>query len=504
MSSNKRSDAWNHFTETEVNTKAKCVYCNQLVSVSKNSTGNLLRHLKKHPISTKRSQTEVLTHELPNKRDKKELEQQGLPNAAPIFPNTYDTNQAAPSSGQTSQVRGTLASYLIKPLSSKKNKEIDKQLVAMITKEYHPFSIVEDPEFKKLVNVLCPSYQLPTRKTLTQSLITGHYNLVHEIVMRRLERAFAVCITVDGWTSRNNDTFYAMTAHYIVEEPNSVKLSSDLLGCVPSTERSTADNICKKVRNMLSEWQIENKTTVIVSDNAANMIASIRLGGWRHWGCFAHCLNLVVQSGLKDINHITKKKKSTVSFFRRSSYASCQLKATQEKMQLPVLKLKTDVPTRWNSTFLMMQRILSTKVAVVATLAIIGNKFQAPSDGDENEIIPMTNHDWQIAEESINVLEIFDIITNVISAEKKVTASAVMIFYKQITKHLVAIVDNNIILPETKKLAETLLNLSRKRFESVEDNELIAQCTILDPRFKKYGFVSEAKYQKHLRAIHIP
>lgn len=68
----------------------------------------------------------------------------------------------------------------------------------MITKEYHPFNLAEDPEFKKLIHLLCPSCQLPTRKTLTSSLIPAQYNMVREGVQRRLERAFAVCITIDG------------------------------------------------------------------------------------------------------------------------------------------------------------------------------------------------------------------------------------------------------------------------------------------------------------------
>lgn len=99
-----------------------------------------------------------------------------------------DVSAPEPSTTDTNSINQmTVTSFLIKPLTNKKSKEIDKQLVTMITKEYHPFSLVEDPEFKKLVHLLCPSYKLPTRKTLTTSLISAQYNIVREAVKQRLE-----------------------------------------------------------------------------------------------------------------------------------------------------------------------------------------------------------------------------------------------------------------------------------------------------------------------------
>lgn len=38
--------------------------------------------------------------------------------------------------------------------------------------------------------------------------------------------------------------------------------------------------------------------------------------------------------------------------------------------------------------------------------------------------------------------------------------------------------------------------LIKKRFEEIEDNEIISQAAILDPRIKKYGFKNENKLNK--------
>jgi hypothetical protein len=62
-----------------------------------------------------------------------------------------------------------------------KAKMIDEQLVMMIVKEYHPFSIVEDKEFRKLIN-MCPSYSIPSIKTVTQNLLPQMYEMTLECV----------------------------------------------------------------------------------------------------------------------------------------------------------------------------------------------------------------------------------------------------------------------------------------------------------------------------------
>lgn len=84
---------------------------------------------------------------------------------------------------------------------------IDQQLLKMIVKEYHPFSVVEDVEFRNLIKMLCPNYSIPSRKTVTQSLMPQLFNMTVECVKDTLNNVSAVCLTTDGWTSRNNQSF---------------------------------------------------------------------------------------------------------------------------------------------------------------------------------------------------------------------------------------------------------------------------------------------------------
>jgi hypothetical protein len=53
------------------------------------------------------------------------------------------------------------------------------------------------------------------------------------------------------------------------------------------------------LKEQVNKWGLDNKITMIVSDNAANIVAAVRLCQWRHFSCFAHSINLIVQSGLE-------------------------------------------------------------------------------------------------------------------------------------------------------------------------------------------------------------
>ncbi|KAJ8969216.1 hypothetical protein NQ317_015266 [Molorchus minor] len=171
----------------------------------------------------------------------------------------------------------------------------------------------------------------------------------------------------------------SITAHYI---NNNWTLSSHLLECVKYRESHTGENLSKLLKDSAQEWGIENNITAITTDNASNIVKAIKLCNWRHIPCFAHTINLIVQSGINCLkNNILCKVKSIVEYFKRSSSALNRLREMQEQMKLPNLKLKQDVPTRWNFTYEMLKRILEIKEAVVATLALV-NRFDRCEDND--------------------------------------------------------------------------------------------------------------------------
>lgn len=92
-------------------------------------------------------------------------------------------------------------------------------------------------------------------------------------------------------------------------------------------------------------------------------------------------------------------------------------------------------------------------------------------------------------EQLVDVLDIFKDITDEISAEKTVTSSKNFFFVKAMYFHLKLLSTKPNFPNELKSVVAEMLNQFYKRFDDIENNNLLAEATILDPRFKE-----ESKY----------
>lgn len=52
-------------------------------------------------------------------------------------------------------------------------------MLQLFTHDYQPFSIVEDKGFVNLIHDLNPSYKLPNRKTITNTMIPVEYDMFY-------------------------------------------------------------------------------------------------------------------------------------------------------------------------------------------------------------------------------------------------------------------------------------------------------------------------------------
>ncbi|XP_063374138.1 uncharacterized protein LOC134661855 [Cydia amplana] len=230
--------------------------------------------------------------------------------------------------------------HSMRPLGPRRAEKIDEQLIKMVAKGHHPFSLVEEQEFKTFVSMLCPGYSLPTRKTLSESLLPKMYKREMDKAKAKVEAGQAICLTTDGWMSDNNESFIAVTAHYIGAD---TKLESTMLGCVEYAERHTAANLAQFLKDITREWNFENKITAVASDNAANITAAIKAADWAP--------NTVLRSHIKFLRskctgrngrETTARVKQIVEYFKRSSQALAKLKEIQKQLDVPLLKLKQD------------------------------------------------------------------------------------------------------------------------------------------------------------------
>lgn len=225
-----------------------------------------------------------------------------------------------------------------------------------------------------LVNGLDPRYELPSRQKIMRDMLPQAYEEVKSKLMKTLEKGKNIAVTTDIWTSRQTQAYICVTGHLITSD---WELKSFILETVQLTQDHTAETICSELERVADEWQIRNKISILVSDNASNMIAAARLTKWYYLPCFAHTLNLVVSSSLnknESLSAIRKKVKNIVTYFHCSVKASDKLKEIQEQNKLPEQKLIQDIDTRWNSTYFMFARYIEQHDAITTVLCLLGRK----------------------------------------------------------------------------------------------------------------------------------
>ena len=85
------------------------------------------------------------------------------------------------------------------PCSTDRQEKITELLLAMITRDLQPISIVEDKGFCDLVSFLEPGYKMPCRKTVKQLLTAKHEKAQEHLKHKVQSEASSVCFTTDIW-----------------------------------------------------------------------------------------------------------------------------------------------------------------------------------------------------------------------------------------------------------------------------------------------------------------
>ncbi|XP_042984743.1 zinc finger BED domain-containing protein RICESLEEPER 3-like [Carya illinoinensis] len=98
----------------------------------------------------------------------------------------------------------------------------------------------------------------------------------------------------------------------------------------------------------LKDWGIQKRNTSMKAD-------VIRNHEFIHVRCCAHILNLIVSEGLKEVDDSIIRVRNIVRYVRASPQRLSKFKAIASQLGISCSKtLCLDVPTRWNSTYLML------------------------------------------------------------------------------------------------------------------------------------------------------
>ena len=162
--------------------------------------------------------------------------------------------------------------------------------------------------------------------------------------------------------------------------------------------------------------------------------------------------------------------------FKHSTIAYHKLDQIRDRLDINKHKLQQDEPTRWNSTLYMLQTIYEQKTALAAYAT------------EHGSITMLSPNQIELTRKLIAALEPVEEITKMVSTDTasiSVLIPLVKILKKALSKH-----DDDSGI-QTMKL-EMLTSLER-RFDDIEESQLLLMATCLDPRFKDKFFSSEGK-----------
>ena len=450
----KTSPIWDYFTIGEDNKFAKCSSCELLVSRGGKTaktfgTTNLSVHLKgKHP--------ELYTEfekKIKDLKDAKEAREKPRPSRQLSLMECKD------------QVRHW-------DINDVRAQRVHRRIGEMIALDCHPFSVVEDEGFIRLVKELEPRYTLPSRRYFTENVVTKIYENLRQKVSQAVSDVEYFSFTTDVWsTCVSNESLLSLTAHWISD---TFQRTNVMLNASRIDGSHTGAYIAQKIKEILESWFISTYLVhVILRDNGSNMVRAMKDASLPDLGCFAHTLQLVVHDGVLsqraviDILAICRK---VVGHFKHSSLAYSRLREIQKNLSLPQHRLKQDEPTRWNSTLYMLQSITEQKMALAAY-------------SSEYDIAQLSSYQLDLVNKIISTLTPIEEITKSISTNAA-SVSAIIPFIRMLEKSLEKHHDDRGV----QTMKQEMLKSLKQRYACAESNEILTISTALDPRFKDKCF----------------
>lgn len=368
---------------------------------------------------------------------------------------------------------------------SKEQRRVDNLVATFIAQGLHAYSVVEELAFIKLMKEGFPRYNLPSRTTFSRSIIPQMYEEERQKIMIVLNQDMpnieSISITTDGWKSRSGDAYLSLTCHY-VDVNFELKIFTLSHGLI--IERQTGENISTFLLQQADQWGLTSagrKNVYIVTDGGPNIVSATKRTPWEHRECFAHKLQLVVESAVvqdEPAKEMLKKSRSIVGHYHKSTAATARLKKIQEQMGLMPPKCVIQmVDTRWNSEYYMLERLLVLKRAVNAELAT-----------SDHNISTLTSQEWELAEGYLQSLKPFEVATRIMSGDIYPTVSMVIPVLNEIETNLNGLITrygkNKGVDGKCAQFAKNLLLFTKSKFPVYRDDKIAQIATALDPRFK--------------------
>ncbi|XP_054470282.1 E3 SUMO-protein ligase ZBED1-like [Anoplopoma fimbria] len=360
---------------------------------------------------------------------------------------------------------------------SDRHKRLTGAVTRYLVEEMVPFSTVQKPSFKSLLEKFDRQYELPGKTYFSETAVPKMYNSVRASVQSELRSVDFFSATTDMWSSVNMTPYMSLTVHYLTTDWT---LKSRCLETVFMPLNHTSDNIAEALRSAFDEWSLdEKKLACVTTDNGANIVAAVRQLGWTWLNCFGHNLHLAVTNAMASVKDRTSRAMgqchTLVGAFSQSWLKRRDLAKAQAELQTPQHVLIMDCPTRWGSKQKMVDRVLEQIPAIKRVL----------DDRRHQHLIPS----WQdiAVLESVNAaLKPAADFTDLLSGENYVTVSSIKPVLKLLTEDVLKPSDEDTTL--TSDIKRKMCSVLEEKYRPAALQATLAKSCLLDPRYRGNNF----------------
>ncbi|KAF4473657.1 putative AC9 transposase [Colletotrichum fructicola Nara gc5] len=331
-------------------------------------------------------------------------------------------------------------------------KSVQNAAICLIIDANLPFSFYENPAFQSMISGISMKLEtLPWSATSMVHALEGIWRHQKEVIRQELLHADSeIHLAFDLWTSPGRQAIMGVTAHFITREKGP---QVRLIAMRKQLGAHDGVNLANTLEEVIRDWGITNQVRTFVSDNASSndtCIASLipRLepsakkkqdAQARRIRCFGHILNLVskalfgkdsesferqsdayvlLQQDEADLKHWRKagpigKLHNIVKFVRASPQRTQRFKNLSREISegsgqssdillsqqtFREVELIQDNATRWNSTYLMIERAIRLKDEVDGFCSSQSVKDPVPAQDI------LTSDDWLQLTEIMTIL----------------------------------------------------------------------------------------------------
>ncbi|XP_053154471.1 zinc finger BED domain-containing protein 4-like [Hemicordylus capensis] len=484
------SVVWNHFQVVmEDPCFASCNICKLKVSRGKEkghlNTSGMMYHLQKHHPLALEATFRVL----------------GQTSSSAL-------NPPAPKKKKKKQQPAPLDQWG-KGLGVPKPAEITQRIGEMLALDNQPFALVERAGFRRLLNLVAPQYQIPSRATFSRHVVPSLYWACREKVevqLREAEPQTVLHFTSDLWTSRSGEhTFFSLTAHWWGSDRTSAAAAASgagtqrdgyrwvLLHAEVFDSAHSAANLEWTMNRMVDAWfrgHSHLTSGFMVTYKGANIMKAVRDAGFVGVQCAAHALNLVVPNALgfkpsaatapaSAARELIESCWKIAAHFHRSIKGSKLLREKQVEVGVKQQPLVQDMGTRWTSTYLMLQRLSEQQRAV----------HEVSSVGEIGIGRMLSEQEWDTISQLVVVLKPFLEATEILS-HRKAHLSQVIPIFRHLQRQMSEFLEDGIsggtapLLSEVRQVVILLKEGVRARLEPLLEETAYMVACLCDPRVK--------------------